>query len=45
MTFENLSKNAYDVVCDLINKYSTMDAKQLIIEMHRARIDNVLSEI
>jgi antitoxin MazE len=43
--FKNLSENAYDVVCDLINKYSTMDAKQLIIEMHRARIDNVLSEI
>ena len=43
--FKNLSKNAYDVVCDLINKYNNMDAKQLIIEMHRARIDNVLSEI
>jgi antitoxin MazE len=42
---KNLSKNAYDVVCDLINKYNNMDAKQLIIEMHRARIDNVLSEI
>lgn len=43
--FKNLSENAYVVVCDLINKYNTMDAKQLIIEMHRARIDNVLSEI
>lgn len=43
--FKNLSKNAYDVVCNLINKYNNMDAKQLIIEMHRARIDNVLSEI
>lgn len=43
--YKNLSKNAFTLICELVNSYSNMDAKQLIIEMHRARINNALSEI
>lgn len=43
--FKNLSKNAYNLVCELIDSYSNMDAKQLLIEMYRSRIDIALSEI
>lgn len=43
--FKNLSKRAYETINEMIEKFSAMDTKQLIIEMHRARVDNILSDI
>ena len=43
--FRNLSKKAQDTINELIENFATMDTKQLIIEMHRTRVNNILSEL
>ncbi|WP_234118758.1 AbrB/MazE/SpoVT family DNA-binding domain-containing protein [Clostridium hydrogenum] len=43
--FKNLSEKALNVISNLIDKYDNMDAKELIIEMHRSRISSIFLEM
>lgn len=43
--YRNMSKRAYELFSKDVAKYSAMDAKQLIIEMHRARINRTFAEM
>ncbi|MTI47881.1 FliG C-terminal domain-containing protein [Sporosalibacterium faouarense] len=43
--FTNLSQKACKMIKNEIERLSQMDAKQLIIEMHRAKIDSELSNM
>lgn len=43
--FNNLSKDAYILISEEIERLESMDAKSLIIEMHRAKINNELSNM
>ncbi len=43
--FKNLSINASEMIQNEINRLNDMDAKSLIIEMHRAKINTELSKL
>jgi antitoxin component of MazEF toxin-antitoxin module len=43
--YKNLSKRAYELINAEVTRLSKLDAKQLIVEMHRAKINGVLNEI
>ncbi len=43
--FRNMSQRAANLAQSEIDRLSGMDPKQLIIEMHRARINNAIQEI
>ena len=43
--FRNMSKRAANLAQSEIDRLSSMDPKQLIIEMHRARINTAIQEI
>ena len=43
--FKNMSKRAHAIFVDDIERYNSMDAKQLIVEMHRARINRTFADL
>ena len=43
--YKNMSKRAHELFSKDVVKYSSMDAKQLIIELHRARINRTFADL
>ena len=43
--FKNMSKRAHELFVKEIEKFSSMNAIQLIVEMHRARINRTFTDI
>jgi antitoxin MazE len=43
--YKNMSKRAHEIFSKDVARYSAMDAKQLIVELHRARINQTFADL